>query len=137
MHRAIRFPVTWMLGDLWWLGLDQYYNRYHSSNGDDVEAEYFASLHQRMRVSMPWYVPSVSVAGAGEERDLQRAAAFGERARFGVSRGTATAPMTRTTGALRGARIAPIHVRTNGPIWRTPVARSHSNGRRAILPARI
>jgi hypothetical protein len=99
-------PVTWMLGDLWWLGLDQYYNRFHSSNGDDVEAEYFASLHQRMRVSMPWYVPSVSVAGAGEERDLQRAAAFGERAFWGIAWNSDGTDGTFDRGAPWGAYCA-------------------------------
>ncbi|HEY3674837.1 MAG TPA: hypothetical protein VGK84_02485 [Candidatus Tumulicola sp.] len=99
-------PMTWMLGDLWWLGLDEYYNRFHSRNGDDVEAEYFASLHQRMRVSMPWYLPSVSVAGAGEERDLGRAAAFGERAFWGITWNSDGTDGTYDRGAPWGAYCA-------------------------------
>jgi hypothetical protein len=95
-----------MLGDLWWLGLDEYYNRFHQRNGDDAEAEYFASLHAQMRRSMPWYVPSVSVAGAGEERDLQRAGAFGERAFWGIAWNSAGTDATFDRGAPWGAYCA-------------------------------
>jgi hypothetical protein len=99
-------PMTWMLGDLWWLGLADYYNRFHAVNGDDVEAEYFASLHDRMRASMPWYVPTVSVAGAGEERDLLRADSFGERAFWGIAWNSHGVDGTADRGAPWGAYCA-------------------------------
>ncbi|MBV8372755.1 MAG: hypothetical protein JOY69_05810, partial [Candidatus Eremiobacteraeota bacterium] len=84
-------PVTWLVGDLWWTGLADFYNAYHAINHDDVQAEFFASLHQQLRERIPWYVPVVSVQGAGGERDFRAARAFGERAFWGItwnSRGT-------------------------------------------------
>ncbi len=99
-------PMTWMLGDLWWIGLADYYNRFHAANGDDVEAEYFASLHDRMRAAMPWYVPTVSVAGAGEERDLSRASAFGERAFWGIAWNSHGVDGTADRGAPWGTYCA-------------------------------
>jgi hypothetical protein len=99
-------PMTWMLGDLWWLGLSDYYDRFHARNGDDVEAEYFASLHAAMRRDMPWYVPSVSVAGAGEERNISRAASFGERAFWGIAWNSDGTDGTFDRGAPWGAYCA-------------------------------
>jgi hypothetical protein len=102
-------PMTWMVGDLWWLGLADYYNRFHARNGDGVEAEYFSSLHDGMRRTMPWYVPAVSVAGAGEERDVVRAAAFGERAFWGIAWNSDGIDGTFDRGAPWGAYCADPH----------------------------
>jgi hypothetical protein len=57
---------------------------------------------------MPWYVPTVSVAGAGEERDLSRANAFGERAFWGIAWNSHGVDGTADLGAPWGAYCADL-----------------------------
>jgi hypothetical protein len=99
-------PVTWLVGDLWWTGLAPFYNFYHAVNGDDAQAEPFASLHAAMHRTLPWYVPSVSVQGAGGERNLQLARAFGERAFWGIAWNSHGVDRTFDLGAPWGTYCA-------------------------------
>jgi hypothetical protein len=84
-------PVSWMVGDIQHMIRAADYNAFHAANGDDAQAQFWANLHTAMKAKLPWYVPTVSVLTAGEERDVQRALSFGERAFWGIawnSRGT-------------------------------------------------
>ncbi|MGA8533699.1 MAG: hypothetical protein WB615_06290 [Candidatus Tumulicola sp.] len=102
-------PVTWMVGDLWWMGLAGFYNAYHAVNGDDAQAEFFASLHDEMKRSLPWYVPRVSIQGAGGERDLRAALGFGEGAFWGITWNSLGTDATSDRGAPWGTYCADLH----------------------------
>jgi hypothetical protein len=89
--RAHHVPVSWMVGDVRHMAYAADYNAFHAANGDDAQGESYDNLHAAMKAKLPWYVPSVSVLAAGEERHIQRALAFGEHAFWGItwnSRGT-------------------------------------------------
>ena len=89
--RAHRVPVSWMVGDVRHMAYAADYNAFHAANGDDAQGESYENLHAAMKAKLPWYVPSVSVLAAGEERHIHRALSFGERAFWGItwnSRGT-------------------------------------------------
>jgi hypothetical protein len=89
--RAHHVPVSWMVGDVRHMAYAADYNAFHAANGDDAQGESYVNLHDAMRAELPWYVPSVSVLAGGEERHIQRALSFGERAFWGItwnSRGT-------------------------------------------------
>lgn len=80
-----------MVGDVRHMAYAADYNAFHAANGDDAQGESYENLHAAMKAQLPWYVPSVSVLGGGEERHIQRALAFGEHAFWGItwnSRGT-------------------------------------------------
>ncbi|MBV8117755.1 MAG: hypothetical protein JOZ01_07235, partial [Candidatus Eremiobacteraeota bacterium] len=83
-----------------------FYNAYHAINHDDVQAEFFASLHQQLRERIPWYVPVVSVQGAGGERDFRAARAFGERAFWGITWNSRGTDATSDRGAPWGTYCA-------------------------------
>lgn len=88
---AHRVPVSWMVGDIRYMAYAADYNARHAANGDDAQAQFWRNLHAAMRAKLPWYVPSVSILTAGEERDIRRALSFGEHAFWGItwnSRGT-------------------------------------------------
>lgn len=88
---AHRVPVSWMVGDMRYMAYAAQYNALHAANGDDAQAQFYERLHAAMLAKLPWYVPSVSVLTAGEERDIRRALSFNEHAFWGItwnSRGT-------------------------------------------------
>ena len=84
-------PVSWMVGDIQHMSRNVNYNAFHAANGDDAQAQFYSSLHAAMKAKLPWYVPTVSILTAGEERNIRRALSFGEHAFWGItwnSRGT-------------------------------------------------
>jgi hypothetical protein len=88
---AYHVPVSWMVGDVRHMAYAADYNAFHAANGDDAQAQFYDNLHAAMSAKLPWYVPTVSVLTAGEERDVRRALAFREHAFWGItwnSRGT-------------------------------------------------
>jgi hypothetical protein len=101
-------PVTWLMGDLWWTSLAPFYDVYHATNGDDVETEPFASLHAAAKAVLPWYVPTVSVQGAGGERNLRLARALGERSFWGITWNSNGVDGTRDRGAPWGTYCADV-----------------------------
>lgn len=103
-----QIPVTWLVGDLWWTGLAPFYNFYHAANGDDAQAEPFGSLHAALRKALPWYVPAVSIQGAGGERNLRLARAFGERAFWGIAWNSHGVDKTFDLGAPWGTYCADL-----------------------------
>jgi hypothetical protein len=78
-------PVTWMLGNSNYMGLADTYNAYHANNGDGMEAEYVPWFLDALRAKFPWYVPTVSVAGAVTERDITGYLEHGEHAFWGIA----------------------------------------------------
>jgi hypothetical protein len=67
--QAHRVPITWLVGSITYLtSAAAFYNAYHASNGDDIEAMPDDFLVWTARSLFPWYVPAVSVEGAGRER---------------------------------------------------------------------
>jgi hypothetical protein len=101
--------VTWLVADLWWMSLAPFHNAYHASNGDDAEAAPFASLHDEMEAALPWYAPSVSVQGAGWERDLRLARSFGERAFWGIAWNSSGVDGTSDRGTPWGTYCSDPH----------------------------
>ena len=88
---AHHVPVSWMVGDVRYMAYAADYNAFHAANGDDAQAQFWKNLHAAMQAKLPWYVPSVSILTAGEERHIRRALSFGEHAFWGItwnSRGT-------------------------------------------------
>jgi hypothetical protein len=104
---AHHVPMSWMIGNSAYLLDANTYTGYHASNGDDVEAEHSASLIAAMRSAFPWYVPTVSVEGAGHERDpLGAAQQFGEYGFWGITWDSRGIDGTVDLGAPWGAYCA-------------------------------
>jgi hypothetical protein len=83
---ATHVPVTWMIGNpLYVMRAFAQYDSYHAKNGDDVEVEQHSSLPQRARAAFRWYVPTVSVEGVYQERNIRGALALGEHAFWGIT----------------------------------------------------
>jgi hypothetical protein len=78
-------PLSWMIGIFPYQTNADVYRAYHASNGDDVEASNYAPLVRSMRHHFPWYVPTVSVEGAGHERNIPGLLALGEHAFWGIT----------------------------------------------------
>jgi len=78
-------PVSWMLETFAYLANSALYRSYHDANGDDVESAVYPALITTLKKRFPWYVPSVSVEGAGHERDIAGLIALGEHAFWGIT----------------------------------------------------
>jgi hypothetical protein len=61
------------------------YNEYHQRNGDDIESTSYRPLIHYLKQHFSWYVPAVSVEGAGHERNIPRLLSLGERAFWGIT----------------------------------------------------
>ncbi len=100
-------PVTWMIGnDLYESTLADRYNSYHAQYGDDVQVEPTESLLAGARSTFSWYVPRVSVEGAGHERNIARARSLGENAFWGITWNSLGTDSTFDQGAPWGAYCA-------------------------------
>ena len=100
-------PMTWMIGN------DEYissnaalYNQYHASNGDDVEVEASTQLADDAMTAFPWYSPAVLVAGAGSNRNVAAAPAFGDTAFWGITWNSHGTDSTSDEGAPWGTFCA-------------------------------
>lgn len=82
---ADHVPMTWMIGNPEFLKYASTYNQYHAANGDTVAAEDNDGLIAQMHVDFPWFVDSVSVQGAGHERDISGLMARGENGFWGIT----------------------------------------------------
>ena len=79
-------PISWMIGTSMYLFMNEnLYDSYHRSQGDDVESEDKVNLVRTIRRTLPWYVPTVSVEGAGHERNIAGLLALGEHAFWGIT----------------------------------------------------
>lgn len=104
-----RVPVSWMVGDIRYMAYASEYNALHATNGDDAQAQFWANLHAAMRAKLPWYVPSVSILTAGEERDIRRALSYGEHAFWGITWNSRGTDATFDYGAPWGTYCADVH----------------------------
>lgn len=109
MATAHGVPVSWMVGDIQHMRRAADYNAFHATNGDDAQAQFWANLHVAMKAKLPWYVPTVSVLTAGEERDVQRALSFGEHAFWGIAWNSRGTDKTFDYGAPWGTYCADVH----------------------------
>ncbi len=109
MAAAHRVPVSWMVGDIRHMAYAADYNAFHAANGDDAQAQFWNDLHAAMSAKLPWYVPSVSILTAGEERDLRRALSFGEHAFWGITWNSRGTDGTFDYGAPWGTYCADVH----------------------------
>jgi len=102
-------PVTWMIGNPQYLNQNAtFYNAAHASNGDDVELEDSPTLRQLAAQTLPWYAPSVSVEGAGRERNISGALALGDRAFWGITWNSHGTDNTSDLGAPWGSYCADV-----------------------------
>ena len=109
MAAAHGVPVSWMVGDIQHMARAADYNAFHAANGDDAQAQFWGNLHAAMKAKLPWYVPTVSVLTAGEERDVRRALSFGERAFWGIAWNSRGTDGTFDYGAPWGTYCADVH----------------------------
>ena len=106
---AHRVPVSWMVGDIHHMAYAADYNAFHAANGDDAQAQFYDNLHAAMSAKLRWYVPTVSVLTAGEERDVRRALSFGEHAFWGITWNSRGTDGTFDYGAPWGTYCADVH----------------------------
>jgi hypothetical protein len=99
-------PVSWMIGSYAYLANTSLYQSYHAANGDDVEAENNPTLVRDLTVRLPWYVPTVSVEGAGHERNIPGLIALGEHAFWGITWNSHGTDRTFDYGAPWGSYCA-------------------------------
>ncbi|HTA40275.1 MAG TPA: hypothetical protein VK760_14425 [Candidatus Acidoferrales bacterium] len=101
-----RVPVSWMVGSYAYLANTSLYQSYHAARGDDVESENNANLVHDLQVRLPWYVPTVSVEGAGHERNIRGLMALGEHAFWGITWNSHGTDRTFDYGAPWGSYCA-------------------------------
>jgi hypothetical protein len=102
-------PVSWMVGDVRHMAYAADSNKFHAANGDDAQAQAYDNLHAAMLAELPWYVPSVSVLTAGEERDVRGTLSFGEHAFWGITWNSRGTDGTFDYGAPWGTYCADVH----------------------------
>lgn len=82
---SARVPMTWMIGNSAYFANASLYNQYHAQNGDDVETGELGPPIAQMQSYFPWYVPHVSVDGAGHERSPSTDVAAGFQGFWGIT----------------------------------------------------
>jgi hypothetical protein len=83
---ASRVPASWMIDNTEYLtDAANLYQTYHAKNGDDIEAPAGQGLIEYMKHHFAWYVPEVSVEGAGHERAIAQLMALGYHAFWGIT----------------------------------------------------
>jgi len=107
---AAHVPVTWMLGNVDYLEAGNYeiFNSYHQQDGDDVEMENDPEFLQVGRLRFPWYVPTVSIEGAGHEREIQKLLSYGEHGFWGITWNSLHVDGTSDMGAPWGTYCADV-----------------------------
>ncbi len=84
--RQNELPVSWMAGAIDFVSeAGDLYDLYHKKNGDDIEGASYPLLIRYLKDKFPWYVPTVSVEGAGHERNIAGLMALHEHAFWGIT----------------------------------------------------
>jgi hypothetical protein len=84
--RQNHLPESWMAGAIDFVSeAGNLYDIYHRENGDDVESASYPLLVRYIKSKFPWYVPTVSVEGAGHERNIAGLLALHEHAFWGIT----------------------------------------------------
>ena len=103
---AAHVPMTWMIGNSEYLANASLYTQYHAQNGDDVEAEDSDALIAQMKAAFPFFTDTVSVQGAGHERDISGLMARGETGFWGITWDSQGIDGTQDLGAPWGSYCA-------------------------------
>jgi hypothetical protein len=101
-------PVSWMIESFKYMKDVQPYRTFHKANGDDVESSDYPNLIRAMERRFHWYVPEVSLEGAGRERDIPGLLALGERAFWGITWNSHGVDGTDDYGAPWGSYCADV-----------------------------
>jgi hypothetical protein len=84
--RQNNLAVSWMAVAISFVaGVGDLYDLYHQNNGDDLEGASSPRLIHYLKRNFSWYVPTVSVEGAGHERNIPGLLALGEHAFWGIA----------------------------------------------------
>jgi len=84
--RQNNLAVSWMAVAVTFVtGAGDLYSLYHQNNGDDIEGASSPRLIHYLKRNFPWYVPTVSVEGAGHERNIPGLLALNEHAFWGIA----------------------------------------------------
>jgi hypothetical protein len=102
----VHVPLSWMIPAFPYSANSPLYRTYHASNGDDIEAGSAKTLIDSLKNTFPWYVPSVSVEGAGHERNIAGLLALGEHAFWGITWNSHGIDRTYDYGAPWGSYCA-------------------------------
>ena len=79
-------PVSWMAAAIDFVSeAGELYDLYHQKNGDDIEGASYPLLIHYLKSKFAWYVPTVSVEGAGHERNIGGLLALHEHAFWGIT----------------------------------------------------
>ncbi len=78
--------VSWMAVAISFInGAGDLYSLYHQNNADDIEGASSPRLIRYLNSKFAWYVPTVSVEGAGHERNIPGLLALNEHAFWGIT----------------------------------------------------
>jgi hypothetical protein len=102
----VHVPLSWMIPAFPYSADKPLYHSYHASNGDDIEAGSEKTLIASLKGNFPWYVPLVSVEGAGHERNIAGLIALGEHAFWGITWNSHGIDRTYDYGAPWGSYCA-------------------------------
>ncbi len=108
--RAHHLPMTWMVGNPLYVSSNvTLYRWLHRRYGDDVEVERDPALLAAMPLWLSWYVPTVSVEGAGRERfPLDARRRWRESAFWGIAWNSHGVDGTYDEGAPWGSYCADL-----------------------------
>jgi hypothetical protein len=105
--RQSELPVSWMAVAIDFVdGAGDLYNLYHQDNGDDIEGASSPRLIHYLKRRFSWYVPTVSVEGAGHERNISGLLALNEHAFWGITWNSHGVDRTDDYGAPWGSYCA-------------------------------
>ena len=98
-----------MIGNPQYLYLDaNIYSAYHGTFGDDVQLEDHTSLYTLAEGALPWFVPAVSVEGAGHERKIAELLSRGDSGFWGITWNSDGTDGTADRGAPWGTYCADV-----------------------------
>lgn len=84
--RQSGLSVSWMAAAIDYVsGAGDLYALYHEKNADDIEGASYPLLIRYLKSKFSWYVPTVSVEGAGHERNIAGLLALHEHAFWGIT----------------------------------------------------
>jgi hypothetical protein len=102
-------PVTWMVGNHEYLDIrSNIYGSYHATFGDDVQLEDQTQLYTEAQRVLPWFVPTVSVEGAGHERKISELLGRGDTGFWGITWNSDGTDGTADRGAPWGTYCADV-----------------------------
>jgi len=109
LAQTAKIPVTWMIGNPTYITSNSaYYNELHAEDGDDVQLEESSTLYELAKQQFSWYVPAVSIEGAGRERNIAGGIALGNAGFWGITWNSHGTDNTSDEGAPWGTYCADV-----------------------------